>query len=209
MLKIFRNISTRFHKIHDDLISEERLVPEFQQNVPWLRPHYERYYFAANFLHPADTCLDIACGAGYGTDILSKKCTYATGVDRSRKAIEYASQKYPQVEYVCEDFFYNNLTADVVVSFETIEHIDANFESILFSLVARSRKKLIGSFPYMEKKGNKFHKKFFLTEKDIYFLKKIGNLEFFFQAKEPSYEIAQAMAEDERQNVVFVFSHNF
>ena len=74
--------------------SLERLVPE-QLNAhevtgtPTLHLHLERYEFAATQARPG-RLLDIACGVGYGTEILYQgngQNTEAIGVDCSDESI--------------------------------------------------------------------------------------------------------------------------
>lgn len=93
------------------------------------RFHLQRYDFARSYV--VGKCVaDIACGTGYGVDLLKKKGNAAQvfGVDIDQKAVDYATEKYggDSVRYVCAA---GNATGlpdqafDVITSFETIEHI--------------------------------------------------------------------------------------
>jgi predicted SAM-dependent methyltransferase len=90
--------------------------------------HLYRYQFAeANFVKDKNV-LDIACGVGYGSRILSTSAAHVTGVDISDKAIQYAKNFYnaENIQYKVgsvENIPFDNNSIDVVVSFETIEHI--------------------------------------------------------------------------------------
>lgn len=106
----------------------EYLIPVLQADTPDGKAHYERYFFARKFCK-AKKVLDIACGAGYGSKILSEVAEKVVGVDRNRDAINYALRHYraDNLSFVCstvEDFKIGRGTYDVIVSFETLEHLD-------------------------------------------------------------------------------------
>lgn len=91
--------------------------------------HKERYYFAANYVS-GKIVADIACGTGYGTEVLKihGKAERVIGVDIDTQAIEYAILKYksPEVNFICASGIETGLdeaSIDIVVSFETIEHV--------------------------------------------------------------------------------------
>jgi len=171
--------------------------------------HVARYEFAKTYLLSEDIVLDMACGTGYGTKLLSNHCQTISGVDISSVAIKYAKSKYrnKNIEFIVGDFFSYTKKADAVISFETIEHIkyDGNFADIIQKLADYSNRIVIGSVPYKEKMGNnKYHYFFGIDEGYFVFLRKSGNLSFFYQtndgkiySNEPSNNI---------QNLIFVFA---
>jgi SAM-dependent methyltransferase len=138
--------------------SLERILPdELSTNEATgsetLRLHLERYQFAKRNLVPG-TLLDLACGAGYGTALLSRdpQITHAVGVDISAAAVEYAIKRYPgkRVSYVCSEAleFLPKEQFDNIVSLETIEHVDepeALFAHLVSLLAPNGR--LIASVP--------------------------------------------------------------
>ncbi|MCX6171910.1 MAG: class I SAM-dependent methyltransferase [Flavobacterium sp.] len=90
--------------------------------------HIDRYLIATKYVENK-LVLDIACGSGYGTYIIASKgkANKVIGVDLNEDAIQYGNYKYKNdsVERLVGDatnFKYKN-KFDVVVSFETIEHI--------------------------------------------------------------------------------------
>lgn len=100
--------------------------------------HLARYYWAAKVLasRPAGTVLDVACGSGYGTAILSKALPQfaVTGGDYDPRAVEYANETfsgganltYRRVDVVTwQDPVSNEQVGqfDYVVSFDTLEHL--------------------------------------------------------------------------------------
>ncbi len=94
--------------------------------------HLHRYKIAEMFCANKKV-LDIACGEGYGTNLLSIHALEITGVDIDEKTIAEAKIKYQKhnTEFLqgdtsnipCQDASF-----DVVVSFETIEHHDKHDE---------------------------------------------------------------------------------
>ena len=109
----------------------ERLIPDMQADEPGTEKFIElslrRYETAARYVKDKRV-LDIACGVGYGSKMLRLAgATNVVGVDLSSESIEYAKQQYstPEVEFICADAeqFQSSEQFDVVVSFETIEHL--------------------------------------------------------------------------------------
>lgn len=111
----------------------ERIVPDkaIEQGATGaetLKLHLERYEFAASHLRPGSV-LDIACGVGYGTDLLSQGSgiVRALGVDLDPEAVQYARSRYgsPRTEFVCADAmtFAPDQVMDSIVSLETMEHV--------------------------------------------------------------------------------------
>ncbi|HEX2951311.1 MAG TPA: methyltransferase domain-containing protein [Armatimonadota bacterium] len=98
--------------------------------------HVARYEFASSLIEPGFTVLDMACGVGYGSFILSQNenCQRVVAIDNSEKAIEYADKFFssPKVEHRLGDCLEIDLKEeafDLVVAFETVEHLkdDAAF----------------------------------------------------------------------------------
>jgi ubiquinone/menaquinone biosynthesis C-methylase UbiE len=93
-----------------------------------LREHIVRYIFASSHVR-GKVILDIACGSGYGTSYLSGKGARSViGGDASEKAIAQAIKyfKRENLEFVLLDATrmpIGDSTFEVIVSFETIEHI--------------------------------------------------------------------------------------
>lgn len=104
----------------------ERLVPG--QGLAWdLAIHMARYRFAAQFV-PGKRVLDCACGVGYGSVILAEAgARFTLGVDLASEAASYTPGKKTLAFAVqnAERLGLQRQTIDVVVSFETIEHLDS------------------------------------------------------------------------------------
>jgi SAM-dependent methyltransferase len=102
----------------------ERMVPEATDGLTFWE-HVERYRFALQHV-AGRRVLDIACGEGYGTAaIASVGATSVIGVDIAAEACEHAHAKYGVETRVgsAETMPLSDGEVDVVVSFETIEHL--------------------------------------------------------------------------------------
>lgn len=92
------------------------------------KEHVERYEFAKGYVRDRRV-LDVSCGSGYGSHLLSDEAAEVIGVDISEEALKLAGDRYqaPNLSFVqadatCLDCL-GECRFDVVVSFETIEHI--------------------------------------------------------------------------------------
>lgn len=90
--------------------------------------HVHRYAFAAELV-AGKTVLDIASGEGYGTNLLAKHAAFVYGVDKSAEAVAHARTAYTaaNIRFAEGDVTripLDDRSVDVVVSFETIEHLD-------------------------------------------------------------------------------------
>ena len=89
--------------------------------------HYHRYLFALQFCDKKEV-LDVASGEGYGSALLGKVAQKVLGVDLSPEAVTRASRNYrsERVSFTVCDYAAMPLadaSMDVVVSFETLEHV--------------------------------------------------------------------------------------
>lgn len=97
--------------------------------------HLHRYALALN--HVKDKIvLDIACGEGYGSFLISDKAKQVYGVDINQEIVQFASQKYKKnnlsfLEGSTSKIPLDDNTVEVIISFETIEHHDEHDEMIL------------------------------------------------------------------------------
>ena len=89
--------------------------------------HYHRYCLARDLCRGRDI-LDVASGEGYGTALLASVARSATGVEIDVKTVAHAKNNYqfPNLRYLQGDALALPLadaSVDVVVSFETLEHV--------------------------------------------------------------------------------------
>jgi len=121
------------------------------------KKHVERYKFAQKYCKDKEV-LDAACGCGYGSYILSQEAKSVLGVDYSQEAIDYAKKIWWDKNITFKRFDLNfdlkSLgTFDVIVSLETVEHLDIEITKICqnFYKILRPGGLLILSHPEKEK----------------------------------------------------------
>lgn len=106
----------------------ERFTPECVREI-WYE-HMHRYAFAQRFVR-ARRVLDAACGEGYGSQLLAQAGAEVLGLDISEQAIAHARSRYeqPGLRFDCLDVTALDVLPDarfdVIVSFETLEHVHA------------------------------------------------------------------------------------
>lgn len=146
----------------------ERFTPECVREIAY--EHWHRYAWALPWVQGRDV-LDVACGEGYGTHLISERAKSVVGVDLDPETIEHAKVKYTQanVSFEMGDVLSLPLQddcVDVVVCFETIEHVaDHTGLMMEFKRVLRPDGLLLLSSPdkasYSDQTGydNPFHVK--------------------------------------------------
>ncbi len=110
-------------------MAEERIDPFLCENY-WRVDHLSRYIFALSLCR-GKTVLDAACGFGYGAALLANNgAKEVIGVDNSTDAIEEAAKRYGEknVSFEVADLEQplplGENRFDLVVSFETLEHLE-------------------------------------------------------------------------------------
>lgn len=104
----------------------ERFLPECQGEM-W-HEHWHRYHLVRTAAQHRRV-LDVACGEGYGTALLAGQGNQVWGVDLSPAAVAHARQTYSGQEGLgyavadCRKLPFADASFDLVVSFETLEHI--------------------------------------------------------------------------------------
>jgi 2-polyprenyl-3-methyl-5-hydroxy-6-metoxy-1,4-benzoquinol methylase len=106
----------------------ERMIPEFHLGRLIYAEHLVRYQVALDLVR-GKTVLDIASGSGYGSAMLATTAAHVHGVDISEEAVEYARANFRRdnVDFTvgsATDIPLADDSVDVVVTFETIEHVD-------------------------------------------------------------------------------------
>ncbi|MGA9351657.1 MAG: methyltransferase domain-containing protein, partial [Anaerolineae bacterium] len=147
----------------------ERMIPRFHHEAVIYAEHIVRYLFATRFVG-GKRVLDVASGVGYGADLLSSAGgAEVVALDRSPEAVRYGKKHHSgfRPTYVLGDVQslpFQNAQFDVVVSFETIEHV-SDYQRFLAEVKRALRPDglFIVSTPnrgvYVE--GNPFHTKEF------------------------------------------------
>jgi len=118
----------------------ERYVPGTAGEIA--HEHWHRYAFAARWAS-GRRALDVACGEGYGSGLLSQVATHVIGVDIDAATLAHARQRYANqgnctfVEGSAAALPIGNSSIDIVVSFETIEHLPAEDQPRMLAEFAR------------------------------------------------------------------------
>jgi hypothetical protein len=111
----------------------ERFVPQVAGDVA--HEHLHRYALATE-LAAGKAVLDIACGEGYGSNLLARTARLVVGVDVDAASVAHAREAYPAdnlrfLEGTCAAIPLADRSVDLVVSFETLEHHDQHREMMV------------------------------------------------------------------------------
>ncbi|KAB8054809.1 glycosyltransferase [Janthinobacterium rivuli] len=146
----------------------ERFIPTEEGKIQL--EHYHRYAVVRDLV-AGKHVLDVACGEGYGSSMLAEVAVAVTGVDISSEAVLHAEATYvkPNLTYLegsATALPFADASFDMVVSFETIEHLAGQVEMVAeLRRVLRPEGMLVISSPnrpvYSEESGehNEFHVK--------------------------------------------------
>lgn len=180
--------------------------------------HLHRYAIASEYVKDK-VVLDIACGEGYGSNLMSERASFVYSVDIDDETIKAAKLKYVKknIEFItgsASSIPFKDNSINVVVSFETIEHHDEHNEMLEeIKRVLKPDGLLIISSPdklfYSDKRNfnNKFHLKELYKEefRDL--------IEFFFsnvQLITQKYFNSNSILQDEKeQDEIKLFSGSY
>jgi GT2 family glycosyltransferase/SAM-dependent methyltransferase/glycosyltransferase involved in cell wall biosynthesis len=161
----------------------ERFVPTEQGRIRL--EHYHRYAIVLDVVKEKDV-LDVACGEGYGSSFIADVARSVIGVDISDEAVQHASYAYKKLNLTFSQGSATNLnfpdaSFDVVVSFETIEHLSEQAQMLAeIRRVLRPDGLLIISSPnrsvYSEESGE--HNEFHVKELDFNELDELLKVQF-------------------------------
>lgn len=111
----------------------ERYIPGVGGSIAL--EHEHRYRMCIDAVN-GKKVLDIACGEGFGSALLSKSAEFVFGVDIDVDAVRHASSTYTADNLAflhgsCSQIPLDDCSVDVVVSFETIEHHDEHEQMMM------------------------------------------------------------------------------
>jgi SAM-dependent methyltransferase len=118
----------------------ERFVPGIAGEIA--HEHWHRYAFARRYV-AGKRVLDVACGEGYGSALLAGIAASVTGIDIDSGAVAHARQSYAALANVgfaegsAVSLPLPDASVDVVVSFETIEHLPRADQPRMLAEIAR------------------------------------------------------------------------
>jgi 2-polyprenyl-3-methyl-5-hydroxy-6-metoxy-1,4-benzoquinol methylase len=106
-------------------LTGERTLPDVPEENYWFKRHLVVYeWIAAQIRHAR--AIDMACGEGYGSDVLARCARSVVGVDANPEAHEHARLRYrrPNLRFERDLIGTFAESADVVVFLQTIEHLE-------------------------------------------------------------------------------------
>ena len=169
--------------------------------------HYQRYQFAQN-IAAGKVVLDAACGEGYGTYLLSQKASMVMGIDIDPTTVDSARERYQKenIQFVTGSIGFlpfEDHTFDIVVSFETIEHVEEELQNAFMNEIIRVLKRdgvLIMSTPnravYTDLvHGENMHhvKEFYAEEYGSFLTRYFKCATFYYQSPQVGYFITSGL----------------
>ena len=105
-------------------LTGERTLPDVPEENYWFRRHLAVYEWIAERV-TGMTVTDLACGEGYGSDLLAAHAADVIGVDANPEASAHATARYRRPNLRFERDLVENVSGprDVIVFLQTIEHI--------------------------------------------------------------------------------------
>ena len=107
-------------------LTGERTLPDVPAENYWYRRHLAVYeWIGARVI--GDRVIDMACGEGYGSEVLSRGAESVLGVEANPEAFEHARLRYPRQNLRFERGLVETHgdpdSFDAVVFLQTIEHV--------------------------------------------------------------------------------------
>jgi hypothetical protein len=105
-------------------LTGERTLPDVPEENYWFRRHQAVYEWIAARV-AGERVIDMACGEGYGSDVLAASAASVVGVDANPEAHEHARLRYRRGNLRFERDLVESFAeqADAVVFLQTIEHL--------------------------------------------------------------------------------------
>ena len=106
-------------------LTGERTLPDVPEENYWFRRHLAVYEWIGARVGGLRVA-DLACGEGYGSDILARTAADVVGIDANPEAHEHAEARYVRPNLRFERDLVENVSGplDAVVFLQTIEHIE-------------------------------------------------------------------------------------
>src|ERR671935_1762330 len=106
------------------VLTGERTLPDVPEENYWFRRHLAAYEWIAARVEGLRVA-DLACGEGYGADVLARTAASVVGVDANPDAHEHARLRYraPNLRFVRDMVETFSEPCDAVVFLQTIGHV--------------------------------------------------------------------------------------
>ena len=109
-------------------LTGERTLPDIPEENYWYRRHLAVYEWIGARVAGLRV-LDMACGEGYGSEVLSRSAASVVGVDANPEAYDHARLRYQRENLRFErgvvETYGEPQSLDAVVFLQTIEHVQA------------------------------------------------------------------------------------
>jgi SAM-dependent methyltransferase len=105
-------------------LTGERTLPDLPEENYWFRRHLAVYEWIAARVRGLQVA-DLACGEGYGSDVLARTAAGVVGLDANPEAHEHARLRYRRANLRFERGLVEEFSGpcDAVVFLQTIEHV--------------------------------------------------------------------------------------
>src|SRR6185369_7306887 len=145
-------------------LTGERTLPDVPEENYWYRRHLVVYEWIRRRVGGLRV-IDMACGEGYGSDVLSRSAASVVGVDANPEAHEHAKARYsrPGLRFERNMIQLFAEPADAVVFLQTIEHVQdpdellEHFKRISGVAYISTPNVLTLAPPGAERSGNPWH----------------------------------------------------
>ncbi len=132
-------------------LTGERTLPDVPEENYWFRRHLVVYEWIAARV-AGMRAIDMACGEGYGSDVLARSAASVVGVDANPQAHDHARLRYRRANLRFERDLVDTFSepADAVVFLQTVEHLSdpratlAHFATLVAGASERVRSAALG-----------------------------------------------------------------
>jgi len=147
-------------------LTGERTLPDVPEENYWFQRHLVVYEWIARRV-AGQKVVDMACGEGYGSDVLARTAAEVVGVDANPEAHEHARLRYvrPNLRFERDLVETFSEPCDAVVFLQTIEHVQdpgailEHFKAMDAKTVYVTTPNVLTLAPDGEKSGNPWHVK--------------------------------------------------
>jgi SAM-dependent methyltransferase len=145
-------------------LTGERTLPDVPEENYWFRRHLAVYEWIAERVRGLRVA-DLACGEGYGSDVLAARASAVVGVDANPEAHEHARLRYvrPNLRFERDLVETFDEPRDATVFLQTIEHVEdpgallGRFAALAPVAYVSTPNRLTLAPPGAEKSGNPWH----------------------------------------------------
>src|SRR4051794_14179321 len=110
-------------------LTGERTLPDVPEENYWYRRHVAAYEWIAERCAGLRVA-DLACGEGYGSELLARRAAQVVGVDANPEAFEHARLRYrrPHLRVERRPVEDSSEPQEAIVFLQTIEHVERREE---------------------------------------------------------------------------------